>query len=374
MPTKIVTLSDNSLFEFMPEQTGWSEAYYRHFNTGDETGVPVFTASPQPVAFVSKIAGNLTDDSKQIDATAENPLLSFASNGDSSAGRNFIIHDRPFYISNDRTVIRIKAPDIDSRFIRYQLRSMKADYGFCFAYKATERNLQNVSIEIPVLQSGQYDLSKQIDTIMRYDRICDFQMRAKEYVSTLDGLTIALPDMLKGKRTEVVQVSNTEYFQLQIGDRVLAKDLLPSGVPVYSANIDTVFGYTAASNLIGFDRPSLIWGIDGIFDWGYREEQQPFSITDHCGRLMVVSNLLEPRYVYYALRNTKGQYRFDRTYRASLKNMRAVVTIEVPVGEDGYFDLDSQRAIAKRYDKIELMKKRITEELNHVSDMVINIV
>ena len=162
---------------------------------------------------------------------------------------------------------------------------------------------------------------------------------------------------------------DTGRFELSIGRRLLKKDMVSEGIPVYSANVSAPFGYVGSPVLSDFSRPALLWGIDGVFDWGYVHEDQPFVATDHCGVLYVNDDLIFPRYLYHELRATKDVYGFDRTYRANLDNISASVKVRIPIRPDGNFDLVAQRRIAERYDKVESMQSLLTERLKALSDM-----
>ena len=168
---------------------------------------------------------------------------------------------------------------------------------------------------------------------------------------------------IKIEQTKTIRLEDSAIFVLNIGSRILKKDQLEQGIPAYSANVLRPFGCIEKSNISNFEKPSIIWGIDGNFEWGYIAENCPFATTDHCGRLEIKDSNLHPKYIYYALKSTKDQYGFDRTYRASLKNVKQIVVVEVPINSNGDFDLDAQIKIAERYEKIEKAKTKILEQL-----------
>ena len=142
-------------------------------------------------------------------------------------------------------------------------------------------------------------------------------------------------------------LSDASAFRLTIGKRVLRADHADEGYPAYSANALAPFGRVATSNLSDFSAPSILWGIDGNFDWNLIEAEVPFATTDHCGRLQILDDRLDVEFVYWSLKLTRGRYGFDRVYRASLENMRADVTIQVPVDADGNPSLSRQQTMAK---------------------------
>lgn len=163
----------------------------------------------------------------------------------------------------------------------------------------------------------------------------------------------------KGCKTVTLYLSDN-CFDLSIGNRVLKKDVLKMGIPLYSANPNNVFGYVASSNYSDFDRDSLIWGIDGNYQWNYIPKNTPFATTDHCGRLRVLNDNIVSEYVFYQLRESSGAYGFDRTFRASLQNIKGV-SVDIPVNESGEFDVQKQRDLVQRYISIDSTTDRVIQ-------------
>ncbi|MCY4616889.1 MAG: N-6 DNA methylase [Chloroflexi bacterium] len=181
-----LTLGDESYFGFITGKTGWTRAVLRELDTHNEDHTPVYTAAADPVAFV------IEQSPKLIQASPEARLLSFASNGDGSAGRNFVIHDRPFYVSNDRTVIKIASPDIVPEFLWYGLQSMKREYGFDHAYKATPRNLQDVTVYVPVTPDGALDPERQLEIARKFMKLTDLRRQFRDQSDLLTSSRVTL--------------------------------------------------------------------------------------------------------------------------------------------------------------------------------------
>ena len=169
-----------------------------------------------------------------------------------------------------------------------------------------------------------------------------------------------------GKFAEVL-LGDEAQFKLQIGKRVLKKDCVDQGIPCISANVHDVFGYISESKMISdFSVPSLTWGIDGVFDWHFIPTGLQFHPTDHCGVLRVLNENIDVEYLYYVLRVTRDRHGFDRTYRANLKNV-ARVSVEIPVRDDGIFDLDKQKEIATTHRVIEERRNDALKVLKRIS-------
>jgi len=158
-------------------------------------------------------------------------------------------------------------------------------------------------------------------------------------------------------QTVTVSLSDAHLFRRGIGKRVLKRELFYAkrgSIPLYSANVELgkEHGFVAVSNLKDFSRPSILWSIDSDFNMTVREPGERFATTDHCGRLEILDDNLDPAYCHAAIIYGYGRlFGFDRVTRPSLGRMKKV-TFRVPAKPDGSFDLDAQKALATEYTAI----------------------
>jgi type I restriction enzyme M protein len=190
----------------------------------------------------------------------------------------------------------------------------------------------------------------------------DLSERLREVSGTLAELADLVTEQkhfTTAEKTKTVSLADKSLFRLSIGKRVTIKELrsLPEGpIPLYSANVTEPFGYVDESlvdnlRLIdGFTYPSVLWGIDGDFMLSVKEAGVPFAFTDHCGRMEILDSNLDASYCRASLALARA-HGFDRTLRPSLTRMRPL-SFDVPVREDGSFDLEAQKALASRYDSV----------------------
>ena len=145
---------------YVTTKTGWTKTQLVGLDTKDPKNTPVYSAAKKAIAYAKpNLAG-------MIAASDDAPLISFASNGDGSAGTNFVVHTKPFYITNDRTCFKIVKSTILPKFVFYALHGIKSNYGFGHAYKATKGNLTEVAIDIPV-KGTEFDVDAQKKFISR---------------------------------------------------------------------------------------------------------------------------------------------------------------------------------------------------------------
>ena len=178
-------------------------------------------------------------------------------------------------------------------------------------------------------------------------------------------------DQSNVEQTQFVHVSlgDETLFEVQIGDRVLKKDSQEGDIPCISANVHDVFGYVTESEILGNDwsQPSIVWGVDGNFDWHLIEAGKRFHPTDHCGVLRIRDPNIDAEYLWHTLRATRERYGFDRTYRAKLSNI-VQVAVPVPVSDDGTMSIELQRGMAAKYREIEERRTRAQDILQKIVD------
>jgi type I restriction-modification system DNA methylase subunit len=184
-----------------------------------------------------------------------------------------------------------------------------------------------------------------------------------------------------------VSLSDQKYFKLSIGKRVLKKDIYydKSGgkIPVYSANVVVPFGKTKDSNITDFSKDSVLWGIDGNFEFNVIPRGEKFRTTDHAGRIEILDQNIDPYYLYYYLGWIRSIQTLDRELRANLTNMKKIdISLPVKLNPDGMpktrttpqgdvydLDLEAQKRIAEFYSAFEEVKKEIIAGTNQIAGL-----
>jgi len=348
MNTKPITLGD--LFSFPPIR-GITE-YYVHSNPGN---VPVYGGrkTGEPIGYVA-------DDLEGV-KYFENCL---AWNRQGSVGYVFF-HEHRFTTTDDHRPMYLKEEykdDVDLRYLQIQVQVALLSNGFAWGKTAGKEKIKDIYINLPVDKNENIDISKQKELVDRYFPVKLAQNRLNEYGGILKNTHVQIRNSFECRE---IFLSNEALFSLEIGKRVLKKDLLSEGIPVYSANVAKPFGYVKQASLNSFNSDSLIWGIDGNFDWAYIPENMPFEMTDHCGRVQIKSREILGEYLYYQLRESLGSYGFNRTFRASLQNIK-LVSINIPINANGKFDIVAQKELVQKYKIIDGIKHKLSQLIDCV--------
>lgn len=154
-------------------------------------------------------------------------------------------------------------------------------------------------------------------------------------------------------------LADEDSFKLKIGSRVLADDLLADGtIPVYSANVNDVFGYTNKTNIDSYDTDSILWGIDGDWMVNIIPKNNPFYATDHCGVLQLSNKDINPKYMALALEVAGDFEKFSRTNRASTERV-SQLKIQIP-------KMKMQLDVIKHFENVDTQIKEKREKINSI--------
>lgn len=133
-----------------------------------------------------------------------------------------------------------------------------------------------------------------------------------------------------------VSLKDPLFFGSRIGKRVVQKEvyLLTEGIPVYSANVRSPFGFIQKANAGSLPNGGCLWAIDSDYDVREVGPEDRYWITDHTGELEIKDPRLNPVFVARQLRRAGLVKGLGRDYRASLQNMKRL-SIRIPAKRTG---------------------------------------
>ncbi len=370
--TATVKIGDDSCFQLVTSSIGKNNTILSSLNTNNEDDIPVFSAGKFPVAYVKRLESKVP-----IDASEVLPILSVATNGDGSAGKNFILHTKPFYINTDRIAIRSVNNNIVIEFVMAMLRDIKSEYGFNHAHKANARNLRPIEITIPTNSDGVFDVTKQKDIVEIYHYYDDLIEMLKNHKNAMDSLKVKL-DLdgytmtcyklpLLFSTTKGLAKYTKKYGNANSGE-----------YPVYSASSFVPLTFI---NTYDYDGKYMTWSTNGfagtilILDGKFSINGDRGILVPKDGRTDLdfdyMKFTLEPifREMAKGRKGDNGEDEFTKLYPSMLDD----VMIPVPVDKDGNIDLIAQQEIAAKYLAVEQCKQDIAEKLQTLIDQKVNI-
>lgn len=255
----------------------------------------------------------------------------------------------------------IKSSDeskISTKFLFYILESLKLtikkDYFKGQGLKHLQKEDLKASIKLPLL-----DTTAQNEIVTKCAAI-DKKYDSKK--SEIEKLENEIKDLfIKTKPYERTTIKfKSSDFDISLGKRVLRKNLVEDGVPVFSANVKEVFGFVDNELLNDYSTPSIVWGIDGDWVVNFMEPNFKFYPTDHCGVLRVNNDNINPLYLMYKLESLGVGEGFNRVNRPSVDRIKALVAI-IP-------DKSTQDEFASKASMIRKQINKIKKELLHSFD------
>jgi hypothetical protein len=322
---------------------------------------------PYPV-YSASLSGPLTHISTY---DFEGRYLTWTANG--YAGRVQVLEGR-FSINSDRGLLISLDADLDLDYAALVLEPIlrglaigrivdgKRNEYTKLRWAAFAKEL----IPLPINDDGSLNRISQRKIAQRATTLKQLQSRAAGNLASIKDVLIDTEEIGAEYRCwRTVNLGDASLFSLKIGKRVLRKELKAEGIACYSSNVQTPFGMVEKSLAQTYSRDVLMWGIDGNFDWNLMPAGVPFCATDHCGILEVLDPKIEPRYLLYALTLSASSCGFDRTLRASLGRV-ADISVEIPIDDDGAFDVTAQRQIVRRHDNLERARRDIIRTMEAV--------
>lgn len=283
---------------------------------------------------------------------------------------NVIKKHTPFVTTDHCGTMRVLNKGILAEYLMIELERCKHIYGFDRGLRSSLKNMNLVKVEIPVLPNGDFNISSQQEIIEKHNIVADLKAKAKDYEQKLKELTITVENGI----TQSKEVLISEIFTIQKG---LSKYTKSYGqkhkgeYPVYSGSNSAPIMFI---DTYDYDGKYLSWVVDGFA--GYMKVLSgKFSATGHRGILTKKSNDIDVDYVKLMLepilrelakgrKGDKGSGEYTNVAPSVVKS----VTLSIPITADGDFDLQTQQAIAEKYNKIEEIKALLSSELKKIRD------
>ena len=276
--------------------------------------------------------------------------------------------------------------NLSLKYIEIKLRSVFSSKDFSWTKKASLYRIKNIKFEIPVDENGNYDIETQKEIVKKYEIV---EEKKKELKEKLDYFKDVQVDFMATELAKSKPMKIKDIFDLSIGSNgsSFTKTFIKNhsgDIPVYGASKDDKipsYGYVDDHVVINekkngkiqetkvkYFNDCLTYNIDGFAGYVFYREGK-FSLSEKVRPLIIrdeYKNYLIPEYLKFVIEplfrnNRKGRLgESERNeYTKLYINMIEDIEINIPIKEDGTFDLEKQNQIVSKYKAIEEMKKSI---------------
>ena len=310
----------------------------KEVNAGE---VPVVAGGMQPAYF-----HNISNRNANV--------ITISASGANAGYINF--YDKPIWASDCTTIVSNNEDVIKINYLYEILKSVQNKIYYLQSGKSQPHFYPEDIYPIKIPVPGEKIQQKIIDEIKPLNNSLSSNIKSIDTKKQIIKNKYAYLHSL-GKNH--IRLSDKNIFDLSIGKRVLNKQLKQNGnIPVYSANVFKPFGYIDKLLFEDFNRPSVIWGIDGDWMVNSIDKNILFYPTDHCGILRLKKeNIFIEKYVAYALQQAGIEYGFSRNKRASIDRIE---TIKIPI-PDYSVQKDIIAEIIPLEKEVEKLQKEIEE-------------
>ncbi len=327
--------------------------------------IPIYSANvSSPISFHNK--SNISDFSNNFVIWGIDGIFDF----------NFIPKNSPFVTTDHCGTIRILTDSILPEYLMLQLEKVKHKYGFDRGLRSSLKNMQAFYIEIPFDRQGNIDIEKQKEVVEKYGYILELKAKIEIYKKQITELNVQI---------ETTDIHKTKLFplnQLFSIDRGKSKYTKKYGntnkgdYPVFSASNNLPLTHI---NSFDYDGEFLTWSTNGFAGYMMLNDGK-FSINADRGLLNPLKNNINLQYIKFVLepklrelakgrKGEKGEDEFTKVYPSMIDE----IEINMPILSNEEFDLSTQQQIAEKHRKIEQIKKSISEELDKISKIEIEL-
>lgn len=284
-----------------------------------------------------------------------------------------------FSINGDSGLLKPKMPNINLLYVKNivepKLRELakgrKGENGSDEFTKVYPNMVEEVEIIMPVDKDDNFDLETQKDVVDKILYVDDIKKTIEEYKFQIENLTI-----------EIETSSDTKFYKIKdlfdlnnkTNNSKLTKSFIDKNkgtIPVYSASKfpDAVDYGFVKDNLQGvkYFEDCLTWNIDGsIGKIHYRSGR--FSLSEKVIPLIVkgeYKDTLDLLFLKYTIEREFSKHSFGFSNKAG-KGKIQEIEIVVPINKNGTFNLELQKQIADKFEKIETIKKSILKEFDRI--------
>ena len=307
----------------------------------------------------------------------DSPCLSWAIDG--LAGY-MMTHDSHFSATNHRGILKPKNSNINLIYAKYILEPIfrQNKKGRLGAHGKNEYTalplfmIKNLEFKMPINIEGNIDILAQNEIVEKIVFIEEIKQKIEEHKKQINELNIEIDDT---KNSKLIKINDIFDLSIKTNNSKFTISFINKNkgeIPVYSASKfpETIdYGYVADCLYgVKYFENCLTWNIDGSIGKAHFREGR-FSLSEKVIPLIVrddLQNKLDINFLEHAIESEFSKHSFDFDNKAGKGKIKKI-EIQIPINQNGEFDLQAQKEITEKYKKIENIKSAVNIELDKIS-------
>ncbi len=240
--------------------------------------------------------------------------------------------------------------------------------------RITSWMIKNLYINIPIKSNWEFDLKKQKEIAWKYEKLEKIKNRTRIIKEDIENKKIKLKNIW-----DVKEISITELFNLKRWKSLYTRTYWDNhkwNFPVYSAWKEKL----TSIDTFDFDWEYLTWATNW-FAWYLKRLNWKFSLNADRWIFIPKNEDIDINFINYViwndLRNLTKWRIWDKWKneftKLSPKKIEDNIYIKIPIKKNWEFDLEKQKEIAIKYEKIEKIKSNLVEELEYLEKVKVEI-
>lgn len=208
----------------------------------------------------------------------------------------------------------------------------------------------------------------------------EFEEQIKNLKEKLGELGKVVNSQKKRKKYKTKSIPVTDLFDPNKGDAKYTKKYIHNHkgqYPVYSSQTLNA-GEIGKIDTYDYEEECFTWTTDGIMAGTVFYRNGKFSITTHCGILKLKEEYrrkVDFEYLRFILNLTLPKKTLGEWANKRLGIVRmGEISIDIPIKENGEYDLNKQKEIADKFKKIEQIKKYLEDDYKKMINSTVQIV
>lgn len=324
-----------------------------------------------PIYSASNIAPLTYCDSYDFDGK----YLTWASNG--FAGYMKVL-DGKFSINGDRGILLPRQNNILLEYIKIILepklrelaKGRKGEKGKDEFTKVYPSMLENIEILLPInKETMEISVEYQKDEVYKYQMLSEFKNKINHNKSKIINNNLDIKGFEKTKKYKILDLFNIEKGLSKYTNKYFVKN--KGNFPVYSSQTFNE-GIIANINTYDYDCNCITWTTDGVYAGTVFLRNGKFSMTTHCGALMLkkeFDGIIDLEYIYAVLFNKLKQFANGEQNKRVTVNIIKNIYVDVPLNKNNKIDIGKQKEYSKTFNKFKLAKKEVISRLDKLLEI-----